>query len=278
MDFTEQQQKRIEYFRRSVRLDDATTINDPAYQFTDEDLWGILEVSAPIHVGATIDETPDKDFYFVLLLAKKEIYYRLATTTAPFYPLSAEGASLEKNVRFDHYLKLVQTVMAEYADLYDRAYGGGSVEEDITGTGGVLTTYQAKLYGKSYLQRYNNLSDDIPITLEASNITQDSVNLDWTRFEATMGVDFLKYEIFVYEDLIYDEYSPTSHKITVKPLFIITDIRKTKIRVTDLEPNKEYYILAKVSSLLNISGISQIKIKTLPVPVIGEELILGGEY
>lgn len=278
MSFTLEQKKRIDYFRRSVRLDDVTTANDPAYKFSDEDLWGILEFSAPVHRGNSIDNTPNEEYYFVLLLAKREIYYRLATTTAPFYPLSAEGASLEKNVRFDHYIKLVETVTEEYDNMYEKVYGN-SGDDDPTGTGGVLTTYNTKLYGKPYLRRYDILSDDIFVELHASGITETSVNLDWTRFDTIGGSDFLEYRIYASEEMIYDEYSPLGDSIKIKPLYIIENVRKTKIRVTDLEPGKEYFLLVEVKSTRGQKGLSQITIATKPVnpPKVDEELKIGGD-
>lgn len=280
MEYSSTQLKRINYFRRSVRLDDVTTANDPAYVFSDDDLYGILEVSAPSHTGKGIEETPDNEFYFVLLLAKREIYYRLATTTAPFYPLKAEGASLDKNVRFDHYIKLVETVTKEYEKMYESKYGEDGNFGDETGTGGVVTTYNSKVAGHGYAHRYDTLSSDIPLEVSLSGITTSSVNLDWTRFDSTYGSDFLKYEVYVSEDLIYDEYSPTATKISIPPIYTIKEVRKTKIRVTDLEPDKDYFVLVRTTSRLGLQGFFQLPFKTKSNKVPNDrdvEVLVGGE-
>lgn len=250
MDFTERQLKRIKYFAQSVRLDNPKTINDPAYKFSDLDLYAILEVSAPVHRGQTESETRDEEFYFILLLAKREIYYRLATTTAPFFKIEAEDSRLEKNMRFDHYMELVKSVMEEYDKLYEQKYGKDGNFGDETGTGGVVTVYNTKLYGKHYLRRYQQLNELHTLNLVISGITQTTVNLDWDKYYSTHGADFKNYEVYVSENMIYDEYAPTEQPITLKPLYTITDPRKTKIRVSDLEPGKVYHVLVKSSSLM----------------------------
>lgn len=279
MEFTQKQQSRINYFRRSVRLDSAATQNDSAYVFSDDDLWGILEVSAPIHLGKTIEETPDNEFYYVLLLAKREIYYRLATTTAPFYPLSAEGAKLDKNVRFDHYIKLVETVTKEYERLYDQKYGDDNNFGDETGTGGVVTTYQSIVRGHHYNKRYAMLAELEPLELTVSGITETTANLDWNRFNSSYGSDFLNYEVFVHDDLILDEYSPNpTDKLAVEnPLYMIGDIRKTKIRITDLEKGKSYYVLVRANSRAGITAYAQIQFSTISEEKKDAEILVGGD-
>lgn len=257
MDFTNSQLKRIEYFKKSVRLDNPKTAHDPAYQFSNEDLWAILEYSAPIHRGLSIDETPDSEFYMVLLLAKREIYYRLATTTAPFFRIEADDSRIEKNMRFDHYMKLVETVTKEYDKTYETKYG-----EDGEFGGGTIQVYNAKLYSNRYLQRYNQLDESSPVNLTVSAVTDKSFNLDWDKFTSTHGADFVSYEVYVSEDMIYDEYAYEDKPITVKPLYVIETIRKTKVRVDNLKPNTNYYVLVNRKSRLGNHSFEQILVTT----------------
>ncbi len=258
MNFTDNQLKRIKYFSKSVRLDNPKTMNDPAYQFSDEDLYAILEVSAPIHRGLTIDETPDSEFYMVLLLAKREVYYRLATTTAPFFKIEADDSRLEKNMRFDHYMKLVEAVTEEYNKLYEEKF-----DDDGTGTGGVITVYNSKLYGKPYMRRYQQLNDHQDVNLVISGITETTVNLDWNRYFTTHGADFKCYEIYVSEEMIFDEYSLIEKPIEHLPLYTITDPRKTKVRVSDLSPGKTYHVLVRSCSLIGNDSFEQKTFTTL---------------
>jgi hypothetical protein len=203
MAFTEEQLKKVNYLRASVRLQSPEVEVDPAYKFSDEDLFAILETVTPAHNSDyEIDTLPKSDFYYVVLLAKKEIFYRLASSTAPFYPLSAEGAKLEKNVRFDHYLALIKVIMDEYESMTSGSSGGN---EDSGGTGGVIQTYQSVVWGKPYANRYMDLAETPLVELTLSGISETSVNLDWTKYENIHGTHFHRYHVY-FNKSIYDEY------------------------------------------------------------------------
>lgn len=265
--FTEVQQKKIDYLRESVRLKTPDVETDPVYQFTDETLYDILETVTPLHsVFHTIEDIPKSEMYFVMLLARKEIYYRLATSTAPFYPLSAEGAKLEKNIRFDHYLALIKQVTKEYEDTMKRV---GTVEgDDPTGTGGYLTTYNAKLRGKTYERRYQDLSDNPEIELEVSGVTSTSINLDWTKYSSTHGSDFTRYYVYISTEPIYDEYDVTPIDSSIKPDFVVEDIRRNKLRISDLLPSTKYYVLVRVDTIYGLTGYSQKSFNTESVVIV----------
>lgn len=253
-------QKRIDYFRKSVRLDSLATVNDKEYNYTDEDLLNILEYVSPTHVGKSFSETPNEEFYFVLLLAKREIYNRLATTSAPFYPLEAEGASLKKNIRFDHYIKLVEVVTKEYNDLYDKKYN----ENGEFGQAVVKTT-QAKIKKRGYEKRYYDNTVPFNLELLISGITTSSINLDWNKYSSSHGGDFLRYEVFMDEEIIYDEYD-INPEIKIKPIFVTENIHKTKLRLNGLKENTPYYILVRVINTRNIIAYKQDVITTLKTP------------
>ena len=166
MSFTQEQLNKINYLRASVRLQQPNIEIDPAYKFSDEDLWAILTIVTPAHnSNYTIDTLPDSEFHFVVLLAKKEIYYRLATSTAPFYPLSAEGASLQKNVRFDHYMALVQQVEKDYENAVKLAK-----ENEF----GEVQSYEQLAQGWYFTNRNYNLAKKPTVELTVSNITSTS--------------------------------------------------------------------------------------------------------
>lgn len=261
-DLTEAQKDKVSYLRDSLRLQDPQVETDPDYIFSDEELFRVLEIVTPAHNPRyTIDTLPDTEFYFVTLLAKKEIYYRLATSTAPLYPLSAEGAELEKNVRFDHYIKLVETVEKEYTESIERA------ERNQFGEVISMDTY---IRGKQYAaQRALNLSNRPRINLKISGITDTSINVDWTKFESA---DFHNYALYVDKHPIIDEYEFSgwlSHEIV--PKFYTDDIHRLKYRVKELTPNTEYYVCIVVTNTARVSGYSQQTIKTAPLVLEGIE-------
>lgn len=259
MAFTTEQQKKIDYLRSSLRLQAPDIETDPAYIFTDDDLYAIMEVVAPVHNPSyTVDTMPMSETYFVMLLAKKEVYYRLATTTAPFYPLSAEGAKLEKNVRFDHYLALIKEVNKEYENFQKNA-GSGDEGDLVNGT---IQTYQTTLWGKPYMKRYEELAEAPYIELELSEITETTVNLDWSRYDSPRGNDFKRYLVYYGENPVYDEYALKPLGDINVPDYIINDVRRTKLRLENLKENTTYYVLVRVESTMGLSGYVQQKFST----------------
>ena len=156
MKFEDNLQSRVDYFRKSVRLDSKATESDPEYDYSDSDLLSILEYSSLSLWGISVEDIPPSNFPIVLLKSKLEVYMRLATTTAPFYEISAEGASLKKNMRFDHYDKLIKRTQDEYDKMYEREFGKGSNgDEGNYGVTGYLETYNVSIdhIGGKYKKR-----------------------------------------------------------------------------------------------------------------------------
>ena len=264
MAFTTEVQKKIDYLRASVRLQAPDTETDPAYKFTDEELHYILETVTPAH-NSTYDiaTLPNTDVYYVMLLAKKEIFYRLASSTAPFYPLSAEGAKLEKNVRFDHYMALIKSLQDEYDNMTEAGNSG----DDAGAGNGTVQTYQALLWGKPYAKRYHELADNPLVDLSISGVTQTSVNLDWSKYSNTHGTHFDRYAIYFATAPIYDEYGVDPIDKTLKPNYVLNDVRRTKLRISGLLPDTEYFVLVRTDSRIGLTGFSQKSFRTEAVSV-----------
>lgn len=247
--------KRVDYLRKSMRLDNPSLISDPAYVFSDEDLLDILEVSAPIFNGGTFQTLKDENFYFVLLLAKREIYYRLATTTAPFYPLAAEGAELKKNIRFDHYIKLVETVTEEYEKAYERAFGksGG---EGFEGEG-IVSSHTVGVRGKGYANRtINQLIETPNVIVTIDNVGKDFVEISWEREKDIIHTSFYQIKVFVSRHKIHDEYA-LDDSIKIPPYAVIENPRRDKLRIEGLKPGAVYYIAVSLEVENGIVGVSQ---------------------
>jgi hypothetical protein len=254
MALTELEKSRVDYLRNSVRLQAPESETDPAYVFSDDDLFAILETVIPSHNPKyTTESLPSTEFHFAILLAKKEIYYRLATSTAPFYPLQAEGASLQKNVRFDHYLALVKQVEDDYRN---------SVAIAKENQFGEVQTFEALAQGKHFSLRNYNLSSNPTVKANVDMITSTTVNVDWTKFD---GALFLDYRIFVEPAPIIDEYAehPLSNSIEAK--FRATDIHRTKYRITGLKPNSNYYVCVVSRDRNGLYGYHEQMVRTLSV-------------
>jgi hypothetical protein len=256
MAFTQDQQDKIQYLRDSVRLQDPTVETDPAYIFTDEQLWSILSTVTPTHnMTHTIDSLPTSEFNFVVTLAKKELYFRLATSTAPFYPLSAEGASLQKNIRFDHYMSLVKQVSDDYTK---------SIQMWKDSQFGEIQTYDSITQGRYFTRRAYNLANTPSVQLTLSGITATSINLDWTKYEVQNGL-FAHYTIFVEKSPLIDEYAEQRRRTNASPLIFFQDIHRLKYRVEGLTPDTDYFISVISEDRNGLYGYEEKAVRTLPL-------------
>ena len=255
---TTYQQEFVDALRRSIRLQNPDVEKDKAYKYTDDDLWEILELVTPIHDAEyTVLTVPNNERFLVLLLAKRELFYRLATATAPLYPLEAEGASLRKDVRFDHYIKLIKLVEDSYNASYAGFFG--------TGETGNLQAFDVTIEGRYNTLRNYNMANRPVIALTLSTITATTVNLDWTKFSVKRGF-FYCYKVFIDTEPLFDEYVEEPFlQSGLSAKFMSFDINKMKFRVTDLEPETPYYIAVLAFDRNGLYGYDQQQFTTLPV-------------
>lgn len=245
----------VKYLRMSLVLKDPEIETDEAYRFTDDDLWDIIQLVIPNHNPSyTVENYPENEKYFAILLAKKEVYYRLAVANAPLYPLQAEGAELRKDYRFEHYMSLIRRVEAEYTQMWEQ-FDNNRVLSTENGNVGDLV-----LRSRHFTQRNYNLSSKPTVELNIDTVGGNSVDISWTKFDTSMGM-FCNYSIYVSENPIYDEYEDTISK-EAKKVAEIKDIHRTKFRIKDLNPNTHYYIAVVSEDLNSLRGISEQEIDT----------------
>lgn len=268
MAYTEAVQTRIDYLRGSVRLQDPSIETDTAYKFTDDELYAILSVVAPTHnPDYTIETTPDREFHLVNLLAKREIYYRLSTSTAPFYPLSAEGAKLEKNIRFDHYFDLVKQTEKDYTNALQNMRNSaelGEYLEDVKFYKGGVRTFESYVQGKHFSRRNYNQASTPTVELTLSAITQNSVCLDWTKFSASAGL-FESYTVYVGEKPHIDEYADIRLRSDAVSHYYTSDIHRLKYRIENLKPDTDYYVCIVSRDRNGLYGYAEQTLRTLPI-------------
>lgn len=274
MNFEDNLQSRVDYFRKSVRLDSKATESDPEYDYSDNDLLSILEYSSLSLWGMSVKDIPPSNFPIVLVKSKLEVYMRLATTTAPFYEISAEGASLKKNMRFDHYDRLIKRTQDEFDKLYAIKFGkgNGDEDEDKYGVTGALTTYNVSInhIGRKYGPR-NLGRADFPLEIESVVYVEDndSLEIEWTPYSYLTHSPFRYFEIFCDTKPIVDKFDP-DYKSKKKPLAKIEDGTRSFYRIGGIESENTYYIAIKA---VNVIGevIAQEKVK---IPA--KELIIDG--
>lgn len=230
--------KLIPYFRKAVVLKSPEVETDVAYRFTDEELWDMLVMAIWEHNPAYDEYSyPVNELPFLMLLARKELYYRLATASAPFYPLSAEGAELRKDYRFEHYMSLIRAITKEYDSLLGRYSASVGIVE------GVL------LKNKSHLRhlQYNDLEK--PQFNLSNELYGDEVVLRWTKFKSK-GDKFKSYQVYASEDVL-DEFTELKEENLIHTE---TNIHNTSCKIGGLEPLKVYHILVIHESLCGLKG------------------------
>ena len=237
--------------RASLKLQSPEVETDEAYKFEDAELGDILTELAPAHNDQyTIENFPVKETYFLMLLAKKEVYFRLATSSAPFYPIKAEGAELRKDVRFEHYMTLVRAVSADYDKNLEKFSNNQEIE-----AGEVL------IQSRHQSKRNYRLGVVPEVALLAITTRNTSVDIGWTKFIVQAG-RFYKYDVYVHTDHVYDEFEDKIAE-TATLVATIRDIHRLKYRLTNLIPNT-HYVIAVISWDTNmLKGIAEVEIDTL---------------
>lgn len=96
------------------QLSASTGNTDPVVaEITDEQIHSIIQVQCGT-LGLTYPKVPYDYVTLLMCLVKKELYWKLATASAPLTPISTDGTSINKDIRFDHYFKLIEGVTKEY--------------------------------------------------------------------------------------------------------------------------------------------------------------------
>ncbi|MBO8161149.1 MAG: fibronectin type III domain-containing protein [Thermosipho sp. (in: Bacteria)] len=242
----------VNYLRKSLVLQDPQVETDPAYVFTDEDLEEIISSKIKErNPSYTLTTLPEEEEFLVILLSKKEVYWRLATSSAPFYPISAEGASLQKDVRFDHYLALIREIEAEYARVLSE---GKHIKIDI---GEVL------LDSRYFSSRNLKFAEVPKVNLKVDNVYSDKVELSW-EIEKLKRSRFHSFILYIDNNIIIDKYKYNEVSETATKVEQIYDIHRDCYRIENLQPNTQYYIALEVRELNGLRGFSQVSVTTLP--------------
>ena len=243
----------VRYLRLNVNIQNAD-VTDTAYlSMTDEDieLYLSIVITRDFPNVPSLDLIPQEDIYPVVLLAKKELYFTLASMDAPLYDLTADNNNqIRRSQRFEHYMKLIAMVDEEY-NQYN--------EDGGAGTRNTLTSYDV-LISDRYGTRRNYEKGVVPaLSLRVLGVTDTTVELTWSvhlsRFE--------KYEVYISEEQIYDEYSiskPVSD--SAKLVAKILDVHQNKCRIEGLVPNTVYHVMVSATEKSSLVGRTEIIVST----------------
>lgn len=202
-------------------------VADPCYIRIKNDYGDILQFIADTKDINVATATGEEQEYLVLL-AKKEVYLRLAVSVAPEFNVEAEFTKLLKSDRFNHYMGLIAQV--------DRDTATSDVAMHIVKLG------QALIDVRNGTKRNYELSTAQSISAEFV-VAADHLDVSFNAFDTSKGV-FGAYEILIGTESFYDEFedSPVDYSKVFYSI-TLTDIFKTKNRIKNLTSATPYYVL-----------------------------------
>ena len=230
---------------------DNSVWNDAIFTETsDTDLENLLEFIAKKDLSLL---TPEES-YGVFLSAKREIYWKLAVSTAPLYGIEVDGTKVNKNQRFDHYFNLATQVDKEIVDYQN------------SGLASVINVGEVVLTSRHFDNRNYALTPTPIVSVKVDNVYDTKVEISW---EVKRVTKFYNYIIYISntKDII-DDYMykglevPVQVKDHASLVTTILDIHQTKYRVEGLKPDTTYYLAVVCSNCNTVSGHSEIEFTT----------------
>lgn len=250
----------IKLLRSSVNVQsEETEVIDPAYlTMTDDDikLFIKLGVSRAYPDVTDLSELPNGSEYPIVLLAKIELYLKLAVVKADKVDMGADNNNyLKQSQRFDHYMKLVAEAREEYESWLDNE-GQGEV-----------SSYDVLLSNRHYTQRNFEKQATPKVSLKIDQVTSDSVDFHWG---VTNTSHFGRFKVYISKSPIVDMYregATYDKKINedAKLLVSTQNIRNVYHKVNNLESGTLYYIAVISIERNQVFGYSEMSFATLEV-------------
>ena len=193
-------QELIQVLRDSVNVqvvdENGDTVTDPYYvSMTDEDILRFIKLGVNrIYPDVTdLEDLPTNcSEYAIVLLAKIELYLKLAVLRVDKTDLGADGAYIKNSQRFEHYMKLVEEARAEY-DSWLNNEGEGTV-----------STFE--LLNSKYSHTKRNYENQLTpvVSIKISDITSDSFHFIWSASNLS---HFGKYAVYLSKERIFNKYA-----------------------------------------------------------------------
>ena len=250
----------ISILRSSVNVQSTEAeVIDPAYlAMTDDDieLFIKLGVSRAYPDVTDLADLPDGSEYPITLLAKIELYTKLAVLKADKVDMGADNNNyLKQDQRFKHYMALVAEARQQYDDWLENE-GQGEVK-----------SHDVLLSNRHYTQRNVEKQVTPKVSLKIDQVTSDSVDFHWG---VTNTSHFGRFKVYISTSPIVDMYKEGAtyyKKIDVGAKLIVStqNIRNVFHRVENLESGTMYYVAVISIERNQVFGYSETSFTTLDV-------------
>ena len=247
----------IKYLRLSVNIQDPDITGDSVYlKLSDGDieLFLTMAYSRDFYNSTftSLDDISAEQVYPIILLAKKDLFYSLATAEAPLYDMKADqNNELKRSQRFDHYMKLITQTDKEYSNLM--AYGNSIADN-------TLTSFDVLLPSKFNTPRNYVLGNVPVVSVTVNSVTNSTIEIRW---DAGFSM-FSNYKVYIADNAIYDPYvleNPVSESAVL--LATKTDYHQKQLRLQNLTAGSSYHILIVAEEKSGAKGYKEIVATTL---------------
>ena len=249
----------VKALRNSVNVQqEESEVIDPAFlTMSDDDLLLFIKLAlSRVDPSADVTDLPEGSEYPVLLLAKIELYTKLAVMKADKVDMGVDNNNyIKQDQRFQHYMKLVSAAKEQY-DTWLENEGQGEVN-----------TYDVLLDSRHYSNRNYEKQVKPKVKLYVDSVTADSVEFHW---KVSNTSHFARFAVYVSESPIIDVFSDgSSYKSSIrdsaKQVLSTQDIRNISKRVSNLMPDTDYYVAVISVERNQVWGCVETSFTTLPV-------------
>lgn len=239
--------------------DGSSTIYDQYYlKMTDDDikLFIKLGVTRAFPEVEDLSELPDGSEFALVLLAKIELYLKLAVVVAPKVDLGADNNNyIKQDQRFNHYMKLVNSAKEQYDDW---------LENESTGAN-TVSSYDVLLSNRHYTRRNYEKQVTPKVKVYIDEVTSDSVKFHW---KVTNTSHFGRFKVYFSTSPIMNVFADGADyksKIAQDAQLVKStgNIRDTYHTVTGLEPENTYYIAVISLERNQVFGYAETTFTTL---------------
>lgn len=239
--------------------DGSSSIYDQYYlKMTDDDikLFIKLGVTRAYPDVEDLSELPDGSEFALVLLAKIELYMKLAVIVAPKVDLGADNNNyIKQDQRFNHYMKLVEDAKAQYDDW---------LENESTGAN-TVSSYDVLLSNRHYTRRNYEKQVTPKVKVYIDEVTGDSVKFHW---KMTNTSHFGRFKVYFSTSPIMNVFADGADyksKIAQDAQLVKStgNIRDTYHTVTGLEPENTYYIAVISLERNQVFGYAETTFTTL---------------
>lgn len=257
----------VKLLRSSVNVQsEETEVIDPAYlSMTDDDieLFIKLGVSRAYPKVVSLEDLPSGSEYPVVLLAKIELYLKLAVLKADKVDMGADNNNyLKQDQRFQHYMKLVAEAREQYESWLENE-GQGEVN-----------SYDVLLSNRHFSTRNYEKQITPKVSLKIDFVTSDSVKFQWG---VTNTSHFGRFKVYISKKPIIDMYKDGAtydKKLDEEAKLLVStmNIRNTFHNVGGLESDTTYFLAVISIEKNQVFGYAEKSFTTLSALTDEEEI------